>query len=139
MTINSMNDIRNYVDGSGFETVANWSAVVDRVVSVISNLEDCPDYGQDWSEFLGTLDLCELVIEADDELIAERNMDVKNCPVCRKAVNLNEIHPLSDPIPADGQFTVYHTGCANSEDCVGGGDMLTADLDDLRAWVTEVV
>ena len=71
MTIHSVNDIRNYIENSGFETVANWSAVVDRVVSAIRNLEDYPDYGQDWSEFLRSFDLCELVIEADDELITE--------------------------------------------------------------------
>ena len=71
MTIHSVSDLRNYIENSGFETVANWSAVVDRVVSVIGNLEDCPDYGQDWSEFLSSFDLCELIIEADDELITE--------------------------------------------------------------------
>jgi hypothetical protein len=71
MTIHSVNDLRNYVDGSGFETVANWASVIDRVVGSIRNLEDCPDYGQDWSAFLSSFDLCELVIEADDELITE--------------------------------------------------------------------
>jgi hypothetical protein len=59
----------------------------------------------------------------------------QRCPVCRKTVNLNDVHPLSDPIPTDGRFTAYHTGCANGEDCWGGGDMSSADLDDSRAWI----
>jgi hypothetical protein len=71
MTIHSVSDLKNYVGNSGFETVVNWSAVIDRVVNTIRNLEDCPDYGQDWSAFLSSLDLCELIIEADDELITE--------------------------------------------------------------------
>jgi hypothetical protein len=59
----------------------------------------------------------------------------QRCAVCGYAVNLNDIHPQSEPIPADGQYVAYHTGCANSEDCFGGGDMSDADLTDKRAWI----
>jgi hypothetical protein len=62
-------------------------------------------------------------------------MDAKNCPICNEAVNLNDIHPLSDLIPTDDQFDAYHTGCANGEDCWGGGDVSDANLDDDRAWI----
>ena len=57
------------------------------------------------------------------------------CPVCNEPVNLNDLHPLSDPIPTDGQYVAYHTGCADGEDCWGGGDMSGVDLDDSRAWI----
>jgi hypothetical protein len=62
-------------------------------------------------------------------------VEVAECPVCGHSVNLNDIHPQSEPIPADGRFTAYHTGCANNEDCFGGGDMSDADLADERAWI----
>jgi hypothetical protein len=69
------------------------------------------------------------------ETISVPVVTAPQCPVCRKAVNLNDIHPTSDHIPADGQYVAYHIGCANGEDCVGGGDMSAVDLDDSRAWI----
>lgn len=71
MTINSMDDLRNFVDGTGIDTVSDWSVVVDRVADNITSYEECPDFGQDWSEFLGSFDFCRLAIEADDALIME--------------------------------------------------------------------
>lgn len=71
MTISSMKDLRNFVDGTGIDTVSDWSRVVDRAVNDLTSYNDCPDFGQDWSEFLGSFDFCELAIEADDALIAE--------------------------------------------------------------------
>jgi len=72
---------------------------------------------------------------AHRETIAVPVVTAPQCPVCGHSVNLNDIHPQSEPIPADGRLTAYHTGCANGEDCVGGGDMSAADLDDSRAWI----
>ena len=69
--ISSMNDLRNFIDGTGIDTVSDWSAVVDRVADNVTSYEDCPDFGQDWSEFLGSFDFCRLAIEADDALIEE--------------------------------------------------------------------
>jgi hypothetical protein len=67
--LNSVNDLRNHIDGSGFDTVSDWEIVVDSVVSVIRDYNDCPEWGADWSEFLAGLDWPELVMTADDELI----------------------------------------------------------------------
>jgi hypothetical protein len=61
-------------------------------------------------------------------------VEVAECPVCRKSVNTNDIHPSSERIPTDGQYVAYHIGCANGEDCVGGGD-ITESIDDSRAWI----
>jgi hypothetical protein len=67
--MNSVKDLRNYVDGIDFDTVSDWGSVVDRVVSKINNHPDCPEWGEDWSGFLAGLDIEALIIEADDELI----------------------------------------------------------------------
>jgi hypothetical protein len=69
--ISSMNDLRNFLDGADIDTVSDWSAVVDRVADNITSYDACPDFGQDWSEFLGSFDFCRLAIEADDALIME--------------------------------------------------------------------
>jgi hypothetical protein len=66
-----MKDLRNFVDGTGIDTVSDWSAVVDRVAAGLANHENCPDFGESWSEFLGSFDFCKLAIEADDALIEE--------------------------------------------------------------------
>jgi len=73
--------------------------------------------------------------DAHRETIAVPVVTAPQCPVCREAVNLDDIHPTSDRIPADGQYVAYHTGCANGEDCVGGADLSDADIDDSRAWI----
>ena len=73
--------------------------------------------------------------DAYRETIAVPVVTAPQCPVCREAVNLDDIHPTSDRIPADGQYVAYHTGCANGEDCVGGADLSDADIDDSRAWI----
>ena len=67
--MNSVKDLRNYIDGCGIDTVSDWPAVVNSVVSTICNRDDCPEWGHDWSEFLSGLDWPELVSTADDELI----------------------------------------------------------------------
>ena len=69
--ISSMNDLRNFVDNADIDTVSDWSVVIDRVVEDLTSHEDCPGFGQDWSEFLNSFDFCRLAIEADDALIAE--------------------------------------------------------------------
>ena len=69
MTISSMNDLRNYVDGWGIDTISEWSAIADWVAHNLTSYEDCPEFGQDWSEFLATFDIEALIIEADDALM----------------------------------------------------------------------
>lgn len=57
------------------------------------------------------------------------------CGICGGSLNINNLHPDSDRVPTDSQFAVYHVGCANNEDCYGGGNMDSADLEDDRAWI----
>jgi len=57
-----------------------------------------------------------------------------NCPICREEVDINNLHPDSLPVSGGG-VVAYHVGCANSEDCVGGGDLSEADLEDNRTWI----
>ena len=70
-TISSVNDLRNFIDNANIDTVSDWSKVVDRLRLRLASHADCPDFGEDWSEFLNSFDFCELAIEADDALIAE--------------------------------------------------------------------
>ena len=57
------------------------------------------------------------------------------CGICGESLDINNLHPDSDSVPTDGQFNVYHVGCANNEDCYGGIKMEDADLEDDRAWI----
>jgi hypothetical protein len=66
--------------------------------------------------------------------VNKRKEDDMKCPICRKEVDLNNLHPDSLPISKE-EFTVYHVGCANGEDCTGGGDLSGVDLEDYRAWI----
>ena len=69
MTISSMHDLRNYVDGWGFDTIADRSVIADEVAHKLTSYDDCPEFGQDWSEFLAGFDFEALIIEADDALM----------------------------------------------------------------------
>lgn len=58
-----------------------------------------------------------------------------NCPICRKEVDLSNLHPLSLPPSFEGEYKAYHVGCANGEDCLSGSDLSNADLEDNRTWI----
>jgi hypothetical protein len=75
MTISSMHDLRNYVNGWGFDTISDWAAIADEVAHKLTSYDDCPEFGQDWSEFLAGFDIEALVIEADDALMGGCKMD----------------------------------------------------------------
>lgn len=55
-------------------------------------------------------------------------MEKKNCTNCDTAVDIEEMHPESLPVPTNGYY-VQHYGCAYPEE----------GADDSRAWVTEVI
>jgi hypothetical protein len=69
MVISSMHDLRNYVDSWGVDIFSHWSAVADWVAHHLTSHEDCPEFCEDWSEFLAGFDIHGLIVEADNALM----------------------------------------------------------------------
>jgi hypothetical protein len=69
MTIDSMQFLREYVDSWGVNIFSDWAAVADLVAHHLTSVDDCPEFGQDWSEFLGGFDIHGLIVEADNALM----------------------------------------------------------------------
>lgn len=65
MTINSTRDLKTAIDG-GWETTAPINQVLDTAVKRICGMADCPKWGEDWTDFLNSLRLSDIIAEADD-------------------------------------------------------------------------
>lgn len=76
MTINSRRDLITAIDNGHWDTNNDWSRVMDVLASLIRDLPDCPEYGQDWTGFLNGLNWSEMVIMADDALTGGHHENV---------------------------------------------------------------
>lgn len=64
-------------------------------------------------------------------------MAKETCSICGTAVDTDNPHPDSLEIPNQGEYSVFHMGCANGEDRYNGANPTDEELSDDRAWVIQ--
>lgn len=72
MIIKSTKDIKTWVDNGHIETHNEWEKVLDKVVGMIWFDRNSPAIGEDWEEYLNSIDLIDLISRVDDGLTAGR-------------------------------------------------------------------
>jgi trans-2-enoyl-CoA reductase len=71
MIINSISDLANYLD-CGVELNCNNEEIYEMTLThaarAIRNMPMCPEYGEDWSLFLETINCTDLLVETADKI-----------------------------------------------------------------------
>jgi len=71
MIINSIKDIKAWVNNGHIETANEWEKVLDKVVGRVWLDRNSPTIGEDWTEYLNSINLMDMISRVDDELTAE--------------------------------------------------------------------
>jgi len=71
MNITTISDLINYLD-CGVELNSDhldfYDMTLERAARVIRDMPNCPEYGDDWTDFLSSLDVTTLICDVAEQL-----------------------------------------------------------------------
>lgn len=78
MIINSISDLKTYIDNGDYGTENPWEEVLLAAAYNIKADHNPPNYGEDWAEFLRSINITDIISEVDDDL-TEMKKVLKDC------------------------------------------------------------
>lgn len=68
MIINYISDLINYIDNGDYQVDNPWDEVLHATACYIKNHANSPNYGEDWTEFLNSINILDIIMQVDDDL-----------------------------------------------------------------------
>ena len=68
MIINSISDLKTYIDNGDYGTENPLEEVLLAAAYNIKADHKSPNYGEDWAEFLKSINITDIISEVDDDL-----------------------------------------------------------------------